>query len=112
MRALAEEFLLRHLDDGAIGGFLLLLYFATVFFTLDALCRWILSGHCEDLTTWGESGKVEKSKKTEVDEFEKIPAPPFTPQLRVSRLSCVFLSRHSTCLLFLFLFELSSCLSI
>lgn len=91
MRALAEEFLLRHLDDGAIGGFLLSLYFATVLFTLDALCRWVLGGHCEDLTTWGsrESREIEK---TEVDEFEKIPAPPFTPQLRVSRLSCVLLS--------------------
>lgn len=78
MRALAEEFLLRHLDDGAIGGFLLSLYFATVLFTLDALCRWVLGGHCEDLTTWGsrESREIEK---TEVDEFEKIPAPPFTP---------------------------------
>lgn len=87
MRALAEEFLLRHLDDGAIGGFLLGLYFATVLFTLDALCRWVLGGHYEEQTTWGSRGSRE-IEKTEVDEIEKIPAPPFTPH-GVSRLSCV-----------------------
>lgn len=37
MRALAEEFLLRHLDDGAIGGFLLGLDIATVLFALESL---------------------------------------------------------------------------
>lgn len=71
MRALAEEFLLRHLDDGAICGFLLGLYFATVFFTLDALCRWVLGGHCEEQTTFGSRGKSREIEKAEV-EIEKI----------------------------------------
>lgn len=76
MRALAEEFLLRHLDDGAIGGFLLGLYFATVLFTLDALCRWVWGGHREDLTTWGsreaeKQGKVEKSKRSKSAKLRK-----------------------------------------
>lgn len=48
MRALAEEFLLRHLNDGAIiCGLLLRLNGAAIFLTLNALCRGVLSSHCE-----------------------------------------------------------------
>lgn len=92
MRALAEEFLLRHLNDG-IGGFLLGLYIATVLFALDALCRYLLGGHFE-LT------KVKREiEKVEVDEIEKIPAPPFTPHWSLSLyfLTC---SRLSTRVVF------------
>lgn len=69
MRALAEEFLLRHLDDGAIGGFLLGLYIATVLFALGALCRRILGGHCEEQR--GQSREIQRPKS----KLRKSPGP-------------------------------------
>jgi hypothetical protein len=89
MCALAEEFLLRHLNDG-IGGFLLGLYIATVLFALHALCRYLLGGHFE-LT------KKREIEKVEVDEIEKIPAPPFTPHWSLSLLS-LFSTFYLSCL--------------
>jgi hypothetical protein len=82
MRALTEEFLLRHLNDGAIGGLLLRLDIAAVFLALDALCGRIID-HRDRPGDW-ELGvlvmEAEVSKCRSV-EIEKILPADWAPLL-------------------------------